>query len=127
MSCRLALLLIVSLALSTAACKTRRDNDVPHPISGSPRSQPIAGNPLTQVQQGMTKGQVRNLIGSPQAENTYKPWSFSLPGIRDRTALRTEWHYRNRGTVTFTESVQRGGTATVTRVEVVKPQPGATR
>jgi hypothetical protein len=127
MSCRLALLLFVSATLSIAACKARQDNDIPNPISGSPRSQPIAGNRLTLVREGMTKGQVRNLVGSPQAENRYRPWTFNLPGLSNDTPFRTEWHYEGRGTVVFTETLQKGGTAAVTAVNVVKPQPGMTR
>lgn len=120
----LATILVLSSALVVTACGGKKEPEPPAPISGSPRSAAVGGNALTQVRVGMTKGQVRNLAGSPQGEENYEISKFSLPGLAGDPTLRTEWHYRGRGSVVFAETVQRGGTATVLEVEIEKPAPG---
>jgi hypothetical protein len=120
----LATILVLSSALVLAACGGHREPDPPAAISGSPRSAAIAGNPLTQVREGMTKGQVRNLAGTPHEEANYQITPFHLPGISTDPKIRTEWLYRGSGRVVFAETVQRGGVGTVVRVEIEKPPPG---
>jgi hypothetical protein len=109
-------LLIVVMLGFAAACSQSARVDTPNPISGSPSSQPIANNPLTQVRTGMTKGQVRNLIGAPSAESTSWTWLSWLPG-RGNDDLRTTWRYEGLGDVVFSEPLIGGPPAKVRDVE----------
>jgi hypothetical protein len=111
------------LVLDVTACSQKGKGQVPEPISGSPRAQPVNGNPLTQVQAGMTKGQVRNLLGPPNVHKSYWTWLSWLPGSVNDTQL-TEWHYQGRGDVVFTESRFGGAPARVREVKVEPPRPG---
>lgn len=123
----LGAVVILTAVIVLPACGGQREPQPPLPISGSPRSAALGGNPLTQVQKGMTKGQVRNLAGSPQAEKSYELSILSLAALSGEPRSRTDWYYRGRGRVVFGESVERGGTATVLRVDIEKPAPGLTK
>ena len=126
MPCRLPIVVVLSLVLTLIACAESAKQPRYAPISGSPNAQPINGNLLTLVQAGMTKGQVRNLVGPPSGQNSYWTWLSWLPGS-DNDARRTSWHYEGRGEVVFAEKRFSGAPATVFRIDVEQPRPGVIR
>jgi hypothetical protein len=117
MPCRLLLVIVVAGMLGATACTQSSKQAAPNPISGSPNAQPIDGNLLRHVQRGMTKGQVRNLVGPPATENTYWTWLSWMPGAFN-DSLRTSWRYEGMGTVTFTEPKFSGLPAIVRAVDI---------
>ena len=119
MPCRLLAVIVVGLALGLGACTQTDKRAAPNPISGSPNAQPIDGNQLTQIQPGMTKGQVRNMVGPPATENTYWTLLSWMPG-EFNDSLRTTWQYDGLGSVTFTEHRYGGAPARVRDVDLEK-------
>jgi hypothetical protein len=117
MPCRLLVAVVVGLTLALLGCSESVRRVEPNPISGSPNAQPIDGNRLTLVQPGMTKGQVRNMLGPPVAENTYWTWLSWLPGSFN-DYRRTSWHYQGLGTVTFSEPRFSGSPSVVYDIDV---------
>lgn len=125
MPCRLLVVAVLSLMLGLVACAESK-RAAPNPISGSPNSQPIDGNPLTQVQPGMSMGQVRNMVGPPAAEGGYWTWLSWLPGsFNDRR--RSSWHYDGLGTVIFSEPRFGAGGGQVIDVDIEEPPRSARR
>lgn len=117
MPCRLLVVVGLGLMLGLVACGESKKQAAPNPISGSPASQPIDGNRLTMIQPGMTKGQVRNMVGPPAGENSYWTWLSWLPGsFNDQR--RTAWQYEGQGTVVFGEPRFSGVPARVLDVDV---------
>lgn len=125
MPCRLLAVVWLSVMLGLVACGESK-RAAPNPISGSPNAQPIDGNPLTQVQPGMTKGQVRNMVGPPRTENGYWTWLSWLPGsFNDQR--RSAWHYEGLGTVVFSEPRFGGGAGQVLDVDIEETPRSARR
>lgn len=81
-------------------------------------------SPLAKVQLGMGKHQVRDLLGTPNDENTYATGKAFIPWYFGNDARRTSWYYKGIGRVVFADgNVFGGGGTEVIRVDY---DPGET-
>lgn len=76
-------------------------------------------NPLSQIKTGMTKKQVRDLVGQPSDENSYESGKRWIPWYYGNDARRTSWYYKGQGQVVFADGNVFGGGSGGEVVEVI--------
>ena len=62
---------------------------------------PPAGSPLAKVRLGMTYKQVREILASPNDENSYPTGKAFIPFYFANDARRSTWYYKGMGRVVF--------------------------
>ena len=125
-----AVVAVCVLAMVLGACSTQTAQ------SGGPAQAPAAaqgvpapaGSPLAKVQIGMTKHQVKELIGSPTDENSYSTGKVFIPFYFGNDARRSSWFYKGMGRVVFADgNAFGGGTPEVVRVDYDPSESGVAR
>lgn len=126
---RLTLAVVIPL-LSVLGCAAQSEPAKPAAASAPAATTRAAaeGNPLSQVEVGMTKGQVRQIAGPPSDENSYATGKVWIPFYFGNDARRTSWYYKGQGRVVFADgNVFGGGTASVMRVDIDPTESGVAR
>lgn len=117
----IAMFLALGLMISVAGCAAQSQPgsaSAPAEAAAAP-AQPIdPNNPLSQVKTGMTKKQVRDLIGAPSDENSYATGKAFVPWYFGNDTRRTAWYYKGQGVVVFADGNVFGGGAGGEVVEV---------
>ena len=110
--------LIASLTVLGAACSQRTAGSAgapPERVVGAAVPPSIS---LAKVQLGMTKSQVREILGQPNDENSYASGKVFIPFYFGNDARRTSWYYKGLGRVVFADgNAFGGGTSEVVRVD----------
>lgn len=76
------------------------------------------GSPLVRVRPGMSKKEVRDLLGEASDENSYPTGKAFIPFYFGNDARRTSWYYKGVGRVVFADgNVFGGGGSEVVRVD----------
>jgi outer membrane protein assembly factor BamE (lipoprotein component of BamABCDE complex) len=111
----------IGLVITVAGCAAQSQPGA----AGAPEAataaagQPIdPNNPLSQVKTGMTKKQVRDLIGAPSDENSYSTGKAFIPWYYGNDTRRTAWYYKGQGVVVFADGNVFGGGAGGEVVEI---------
>lgn len=68
-----------------------------------------ANSPLAKIQMGMTKRQVKEVLGAPSDENTYLTGKAWIPWYFGNDARRTSYFYKGVGRVVFADGNIFGG------------------
>ncbi len=90
--------------------------------------QPPNNSPLATIHPGMSKQQVKALIGSPSAESGHITGKAFIPLYFGNDAHRTSYYYRGMGRVVFADgNVFGGGEPEVIRVEYDPGESGSAR
>lgn len=102
----LAMILSIASAVAIAGCGAQSQPGA----QGSAQEAPAAAagavdphNPLSQVKTGMTKKQVRDLVGQPSDENSYESGKRWIPWYYGNDVRRTSWYYKGQGQVVFAD------------------------
>jgi len=121
--------LVIGAALVLGGCAAQSQPPKPagKPVPAAAQSAAAAsGNPLSKVQVGMTKAQVRDLVGPPSGENSYASGKAWIPFYFGNDVRRTAWHYKGQGRVIFADGNQFGGGGSeVINVEIDPSEPGS--
>lgn len=120
-------IVVGALALTLCACATQTakssNSAAPAVAKGV-----AASSPLAKVQLGMSKKQVKNLIGSPSDENSYSTGKAWIPFYYGNDARRTTYYYKGMGRVVFADgNIFGGGNSEVTRVDYDPTESGTAR
>lgn len=108
----------LSMFTLLGACAGRSSRPVeaaapaPAPTEETKRVPPPPDSPLAKVREGMTMGQVAEILGQPSDQNQYVTGKAFIPWYFGDDATRVEWHYKGVGRVIFTGGGafgQRGG------------------
>jgi hypothetical protein len=84
-----------------------------------------ANNPLANIQLGMSKQQVRHLVGAPSAESASLTAKAFIPLYFGNDAHRTTYYYKGMGRVVFADgNVFGGGGNEVIRVDYDPSESG---
>ena len=117
-----------SMALLLAGCAAK----TPPAHDAAPQPARVVGvaapssSPLAKVSLGMTKQQVRDLIGPATAANSYSTGKVFIPFYFGNDAGRTSWYYKGMGRVVFADGNIFGrGTPAVIRVDYDPGESGA--
>jgi len=87
-----------------------------------------AGSPLAKVAVGMSKKQVKDILGSPTDENSYATGKAWIPFYFGNDARRTSYYYKGMGRVVFADgNIFGGGTPEVVRVDYDPTESGTAR
>ena len=87
-----------------------------------------AGSKLAQVQLGMTKKQVKDILGPPTDENSYATGKVFIPFYFGNDARRASFFYKGIGRVVFADGNPFGGGGNeVIRVEYDPNESGTAR
>jgi hypothetical protein len=87
---------------------------------------PPAGSPLAKVRLGMTYKQVREILSSPNDENSYPTGKAFIPFYFADDARRSTWYYKGMGRVVFAGGNIFGGQGNgeVVRVDYDRSETG---
>ena len=87
-----------------------------------------AGSKMAQVQIGMNKKQVKDVLGPPTDENSYSTGKVWIPFYFGNDARRTSFYYKGQGRVVFADGNAFGGGASeVVRVDYDPTESGEAR
>jgi len=87
-----------------------------------------ADSPLAKVTLGMTKKQVKDVLGPPTDENSYSTGKAWIPFYFGTDARRTSFYYKGIGRVVFADgNVFGGGAPEVVRVDYDPTESGTAR
>jgi outer membrane protein assembly factor BamE (lipoprotein component of BamABCDE complex) len=87
-----------------------------------------AGSTLSHVTIGMTKKQVKDVLGPPTDENSYSTGKVWIPFYFGNDARRTSFYYKGIGRVVFADGNAFGGGASeVVRVDYDPAESGTAR
>jgi len=110
---------------STQTAKSGGSAEAPAAAIGVPAP---ASSPLSKVQLGMSKKQVKDLLGSPTDENSYATGKAWIPFYFGNDARRTSYYYKGMGRVVFADgNVFGGGGTEVVRVDYDPTESGTAR
>jgi len=124
------LLVAGAMTLLVGACATQTSSGGAAPASeakavGVPAP---AGSRLAQVQLGMNKKQVKDLLGTADDENSYATGKVFIPFYFGNDARRSSWFYKGLGRVVFADGNAFGGGAPeVVRVDYDPTESGVAR
>ena len=124
-----AVLATCSLAMVLAGCSTQTSKggggEAPVADKGVPAP---SSSPLSKVQLGMSKKQVKDLLGAPTDENSYATGKAWIPFYFGNDARRTSYYYKGMGRVVFADgNVFGGGGTEVVRVDYDPTETGNAR
>jgi outer membrane protein assembly factor BamE (lipoprotein component of BamABCDE complex) len=121
----------VAASVSIAACASRSEPAKPAAPSApaaAARSGAAGSNILSKVTVGMTKAQVKEVVGAPSDENSYESGKRWIPWYYGNDVRRTTWFYKGQGRVVFSDgNVFGGGGSSVQRVEIDTSESGVAR
>jgi len=88
-----------------------------------------ASSPLSKVQLGMTKRQVKEILGAPTDENSYSTGKMWIPWYFGNDARRVSYFYKGVGAVVFADGnvFGGGGAGEVVRVDYNPEETGVAR
>jgi hypothetical protein len=87
-----------------------------------------AGSKLAEVKLGMTKKQVKEILGPPTDENSYSTGKVWIPFYFGNDARRTSYYYKGIGRVVFADgNAFGGGGDEVVRVDYDPTESGTAR
>lgn len=125
-----AVVVVCVLAMGLGACSTqtaKTDGGAQAPAAEQGVPAP-AGSPLAKVQIGMTKHQVKELIGSATDESSYSTGKVFIPFYFGNDARRSSWFYKGMGRVVFADgNAFGGGGSEVVRVDYDPTESGIAR
>lgn len=85
-----------------------------------------AGTSLSKVRLGMTRKEVRGVLGEPDDENSYMTGKAFIPFYFGNDVRRTSWYYKGVGRVIFADGNVFGGAAgEVVRIDYDPSERGA--
>jgi hypothetical protein len=118
-------LVMVLGGCSTQTAKSGGGTEAPAVAIGVPAP---PSSPLSKVQLGMSKKQVKDLLGSPTDENSYATGKAWIPFYFGNDARRTSYYYKGMGRVVFADgNVFGGGGTEVVRVDYDPTESGTAR
>lgn len=122
---RKMMMVMVSLVLvGLVGCSSK---SAPAPASGTATAPP-ADSKLSQVTIGMTKKQVKDVLGPPTDENSYSTGKVWIPFYFGNDARRTSYFYKGVGRVVFADgNAFGGGGSEVVRVDYDPTESGTAR
>jgi hypothetical protein len=122
---------IVSLALAGLAGCASQDTQKASPQAAGTMTKGVpapAGSKLAEVRVGMTKKQVKDILGPPTDENSYSTGKAWIPFYFGNDARRTSYFYKGVGRVVFADgNVFGGGGSEVVRVDYDPNEIGVAR
>jgi hypothetical protein len=122
------MILLASFTALGAACSQKTAGSAgapPERVVGAPIP---PSSSLAKVQLGMTKPQVREILGQPNDENSYASGKVFIPFYFGNDARRTSWYYKGLGRVVFADgNAFGGGTSEVVRVDYDPGESGTAR
>lgn len=99
----------------------------PAPAAATATAAP-AGSKLSQVTIGMTKKEVKDILGPPTDENSYSTGKVWIPFYFGNDARRTSYYYKGVGRVVFADgNAFGGGGSEVVRVDYDPSESGVAR
>jgi len=115
----------VATLMALAGCSTKSAQE-PAPVAAAAPAP--AGSKLAQVQVGMTKKQVTDILGSPTDETSYSSGKAWIPFYFGNDVRRTSFYYKGIGRVVFADGNAFGGGASeVVRVDYDPAESGVAR
>lgn len=119
----------VAMVLGACAQQTAQSDSGAAQAAAADKGVPApAGSPLAKVQSGMTKKQVKDLLGAPTDENSYATGKAWIPWYFGNDAHRTSYYYKGMGRVVFADgNIFGGGGTEVIRVDYDPTESGAAR
>jgi hypothetical protein len=120
---------VATLALAGLAGCAAQSGQTAAPAPAMAKGVPApAGSKLAQVRLGMTKKQVKDILGPPTDENSYSTGKAWIPFYFGNDARRTSYFYQGVGRVVFADgNVFGGGQSEVVRVDADPSEPGVAR
>ena len=83
-----------------------------------------ANSPFAKIQLGMSKKQVKALVGAPSDESAHVTWKAFIPFYYGPDRSRLAYYYKGQGRVIFEQAGGFANHPTVTRVEYDPAEPG---
>lgn len=119
----------VTMVLGGCAQQTAQSGGSAAPAAAAEKGVPAPpGSPLAKVQSGMTKKQVKDLLGAPTDENSYATGKAWIPWYFGNDARRTSYYYKGMGRVVFADgNIFGGGGTEVIRIDYDPTESGTAR
>lgn len=124
------MILVGLLALTLGGCAAKSGTAAAPAASGATvtGAQVPANSPLAKIQLGMSKKQVKELVGNPSDENSYATGKVWIPFYFGNDARRTSYYYKGMGRVVFADGNAFGaGGNEVIRVDYDPSETGEAR
>jgi hypothetical protein len=116
---------VVAMVMAGAGCSSHSAQE---PAPAAVAAPAPAGTKLAQVQVGMTKKQVTDILGSPTDENSYSSGKAWIPFYFGNDVRRTSYYYKGVGRVVFADgNAFGGGGSEVVRVDYDPAEAGVAR
>ncbi|MBX3023310.1 outer membrane protein assembly factor BamE [bacterium] len=117
-------LIVASILLAGLVGCSSRSAQAPAPAAAAAP----AGSKLAEVKIGMTKKQVKDILGPPTDENSYSTGKVWIPFYFGNDARRTSFYYKGVGRVVFADgNAFGGGSSEVVRVDYDPTESGNAR
>lgn len=119
-------IIVVSILLAGLVGCSSRSAQEPAPAATATAAP--AGSKLAEVRIGMTKKQVKDILGPPTDENSYSTGKVWIPFYFGNDARRTSFFYKGVGRVVFADgNAFGGGSSEVVRVDYDPTESGTAR
>lgn len=117
---------VVMLGGCSASSSSSKSDTAAAPAAAVPVP---ASSPLSKVTLGMTKRQVKDVLGPSTDENSYLTGKAFIPFYFGTDARRTSWYYKGIGRVVFADGnvFGGGGLGEVIRVDYDPNESGVAR